>query len=96
MAKSKTAKKSSKAQDDKPKERRLPVLLPTNEVMVGMEIVVSTNKDGYVDKTNKIRTLATGEGCRNLHVNDTSCYDRGIPINIALPEAEALDRMVKS
>jgi hypothetical protein len=95
MAKSKTAKKSQ-AQDDKPKERRLPVPMSTHEVMAGMEIVVSTNKDGYVDKTTPIKRLETGEGCRNLHVNDTACYDRGIPINIALPETEALDRMVKA
>lgn len=88
MAKPKTAKKPEGK--DKPKERRLPVPLSIREVMVGMEIVTSTNKDGYVDKTTPIRKLATGEGCLNLHVNDTSCYDRGIPIKIAMPESEAL------
>jgi hypothetical protein len=94
MAKSKAAKRPNEQHEGKPKEPRLSVSLSTHEVMVGMEIVVTTNRDGYVEKTIPIKTLETGEGCRNLHVNDTACYDRGVPINIAFVETEALNRMV--
>jgi hypothetical protein len=83
-------KKPQEGKQQKEKLRRLAVKLSTREVMVGMEIVTSTNREGYVVSTTPIRKLETGPGCLNLHVNDTTCYDRSQPIPIAFPEEEAL------
>ena len=87
---------TKKAGDNRPKvkERRLRVLKPASEVMVGDEIVVTCSREGYVDKAYRISRLETGESCRNLHVNDTQCWDRAVPIPIAMPEDEALAYVV--
>lgn len=91
MAKTATKQsRNTKSKDKKPKERRLPVKRLPMEWRVGDEIVVGTTKDGYVAKTIKITRLETGYGCKNLHVNDTACYDRSIPWGIAVPESEAI------
>lgn len=82
--------KNKVKEKDKPKERRLPVPKLPQQWKVGDEIVAATSKDGYVVSTTTIRKLETGYGCKNLHVNDTACYDRSIPQYIAVEETEAL------
>jgi hypothetical protein len=91
-AKSATAtKKANPVKEEKPKERFLPVLRLPSQWRVGDQIVVETNRMGYVTKTTTIKKIETGQGCKNLHVNDTACYDRGKEWAIAVPEIEALE-----
>lgn len=92
MGKSKTkpAKQEQEQAEEKDKVRYLPVLRMPSEWRVGDQIVTSTNKFGYVSASTKITHIETGEGCKNLHVNRNSCYDRSVAFPIAVEEQAAL------
>lgn len=82
-----------KATKDKPKVRHLPVPITPMQVRVGDKIVTTTDKTGYVTGTFEVRSVALGDSCRNVHINDTGCYDRIATLRISIPEEEALQMM---
>lgn len=87
----KTAKARAKHQASakKTEEARVPKLKPICEVRVGDRLVNNTNKQGYVTSSTLVQKIVTGEGCRNFHVNGTACYDRSLPVLVAVSLDEA-------
>jgi hypothetical protein len=92
MPKGKTKPKQDQG-EQKDKVRYLPVLRLPSQWRVGDRIVTSTNNSGHVSTSTKITTLETGQGCKNLHVNRSACYDRSVSWAIAVPEEQALQEM---
>lgn len=80
--------KTSKAKEKKA-GRLVPSRKMPSELMVGDKIVVNTDKDGFVTKANTVQKIVTGYGCCNIHVNGTACYDRSVPIVVAVPVDQA-------